>query len=184
MPLRCDSIRDPPRDRCAAPLSDWSGVEAIANGASTRVKRIDPLRILSDEHHTALVLGQRCRQAQPEDHVDMAHRARLVFRDELAPHFAIEETHLLPALEAIDEQLLAERIRADHAALRKLIAGDGTRVDVIAFGERLMAHVRFEEREVFEPTQHRLSQEALTAIDAACRGAARRRSVRPGDDRS
>jgi hypothetical protein len=37
------------------------------------------------------------------------------------------------------------------------------------FGERLDAHIRYEERQVFEPTQHRLPAGVLEAIASACR---------------
>ena len=39
---------------------------------------------------------------------------------------------------------------------------------IARFGRLLEAHIRFEEREVFEPTQHRLAPRALQAIAAAC----------------
>jgi hemerythrin-like domain-containing protein len=112
----------------------------------------------------------------------MAQLATRTFHDELAPHFAIEETHLVPALEALGEHILAERICADHAALRELIAGVGAGGEIAPFGERLMEHVRFEERDVFERTQHRLGRDALTAIAAACREAMHRRPARSADE--
>jgi hypothetical protein len=148
------------------------------------VKRVAGLRDLSDDHHTALVLARRCRQAaQCGDAGSLGaawSEVRAAFARELEPHFAIEERHLLPALAAIGEAALAERIGAEHAALRAH-AGEPAApgAHVAAFGRLLEAHVRFEEREVFEPVQHRLPPAALAAIAAACaearRGCALRR---------
>ena len=90
------------------------------------------------------------------------------FSSHLEPHFQIEEQHLLPALEAIGEASLASRIRQDHAVLRALRESGGSSRSVIErFGELLDAHIRYEERDVFEATQDRLPASALKAIDSA-----------------
>jgi hypothetical protein len=136
------------------------------------MKRSDALRALSDDHHDALVLARACQRAaraEPATRAAAAARAQAAFTAQLEPHFAIEERHLLPALIEIGEAALAERIRADHAALRTLRdAGLGDAQRLADFGAHLAAHVRFEERQVFEPTQTRLPSTALAAIAAAC----------------
>lgn len=138
------------------------------------MKRVPELRDLSDDHHTGLVLARRCRQAarpgaavQPEA---LWRELREAFAGHLEPHFQIEERHLLPGLEAIGEASLAARIRDEHAALRALRdAPAPDRAGLARFGELLEAHIRFEEREVFEATQDRLPAPTLAAIAAACR---------------
>jgi hemerythrin-like domain-containing protein len=91
------------------------------------------------------------------------------FSKHLDPHFEVEEQHLLPALEAIGEASLASRIREDHRALRALRKSDVPSPTLINhFGELLESHIRFEEREVFDPTQDRLPGHALKDIAAAC----------------
>ncbi|CAG0968889.1 hypothetical protein MYXO_01182 [Myxococcaceae bacterium] len=136
------------------------------------MKRIAELRDLSDDHHTALVLARRCLRARPGDDSAIASAwaaVRAAFDVELEPHFRIEEQYLLPALEEIGESELAERVRSDHALLRGLVAaGAADAGHVERFGHLLDAHVRFEEREVFELAQTRLSPTALAAIAAAC----------------
>ena len=137
------------------------------------MKRIAELRDLSDDHHTGLVLAQQCKRlARAKGDAPIARvweQVCAAFADHLEPHFRIEEEYLLPALEAIDEGALAERIRADHAALREHeTEAAPTAATIEAFGRLLEAHIRFEEREVFEPTQHRLAPEALRAIASAC----------------
>jgi len=142
------------------------------------MKRVPALRDLSDDHHTGLLLARRCRQAGRPDSALSPERiwAQVVaaFSDHLEPHFRIEEAHLVPALEAIGETPMAERIRDDHRTLRTLEQSGTVDRDLLArFGECLDAHIRYEEREVFESTQHRLPAAALEAIAAACRTAPR-----------
>jgi hypothetical protein len=133
------------------------------------LKRIPELRDLSDDHHAALVIARRCRRA---DRVDAAlwRSVREAFATHLEPHFGIEDRHLLRGLDAIGEARLADRIRDDHAALRELARELAPTVEHLQrFGELLAAHVRFEEREVFESTQARLPADALRAIAEECR---------------
>lgn len=138
------------------------------------MKRVPALRALSDDHHAALVIARRCRQAKAPAAALWA-KVREAFAGHLEPHFTIEDRHLLPALVAIGEAPLAERLRADHAELRALAAETAADLATVQrFGERLAAHVRFEERDVFEPTQERLPAAALAAIDADCRAIPRR----------
>jgi len=138
------------------------------------VNRVPELRGLSDDHHTGLVLARRCRQAarpgsDPSPEV-MWEQVLEAFSSHLEPHFQIEERYLLPALEAIGEASLARRIREDHGALRALRdAGAASRAAIDHFGALLESHIRYEERQVFEPTQDRLPARTLEAIAAACR---------------
>lgn len=142
------------------------------------MKRVPELRDLSDDHHTGLVLARRCKQAgrpgsgaSPEAMWDQVIEA---FSCHLEPHFQIEERHLLPALEAIGEASLASRIRQDHGALRALKDSPvASRALIDRFGELLEAHIRYEERQVFETTQDRLPPRSLAAIAADCRAVPR-----------
>ena len=138
------------------------------------MKRIPALRDLSDDHHTALVLARRCRQSVRADAafspVAVWQQVAEAFALQLEPHFQIEDRHLLPALDALGETALAERVRADHASLRALAKAESPSApDVEQFGRLLEAHVRFEEREVFEVAQSRLPEDVLRAIAEACR---------------
>ena len=137
------------------------------------MKRVPELRELSDDHHTGLVLARRCKQAarpDSESSPEVVWKQVLeAFASHLNPHFQIEEQHLLPALEAIGEASLADRIRQDHRALRALRDSEApSRSRILHFGELLESHIRFEERQVFELTQDRLPARALKAIAAAC----------------
>lgn len=137
------------------------------------MKRIPELRDLSDDHHLALVLAQRCRRTNRSDSQwspeQLWAQVQELMTSHLEPHFRIEETILLPALEALGEESLVERIVDDHAALRELCAAHTPdRVRVVRFGELLESHIRYEERQVFESTQDRLSAKTLEAVAHAC----------------
>ncbi len=92
------------------------------------------------------------------------------FALDTAPHFAIEEALLLPALEAAGEPELAARTRREHAALRSLIADVTQPLEerMAQFGTLLRDHVRFEERELFPAIQEKVSDEVLDAVGRAC----------------
>lgn len=130
------------------------------------MKRDHRLRALSSEHHHALVLarsvGRRASAWSPEAGAELAR----TFADELAPHFAVEEDILLPALRKAGAGDLAERTREDHAVLRALALdaehGDGEAA--ARFAERLTAHVRFEERELFPACERLLSDDVLDRV--------------------
>ena len=137
------------------------------------MKRVPELHGLSDDHHNGLVLARRCREAGREDSETSPElvwkHAQETFAIQLDPHFKIEEQHLLPGLEAIGEASLANRIREDHSALRALQRVEPVnRLLLKRFGELLEAHIRYEEREVFETTQHLISADVLEAIASAC----------------
>jgi hemerythrin-like domain-containing protein len=149
------------------------------------VKRVPQLRDLSDDHHTGLVLARRCRQAGAEASEPSSQsvwtQVQELFASHLEPHFQIEERHLLPALVSIGEAALADRIRREHAELRALrTEATPDRKQVQRFGELLEAHIRYEERQVFEPTQHRLPDSALDAIASACEAIPRSCITSPG----
>jgi hypothetical protein len=139
------------------------------------LKRIPELRDLSDDHHTSLVLARRCKRAARDASLDaLWDHVMEAFRSHLEPHFGIEEQHLLPALEAIGEAGLADRIRKEHAELRALREAPARDTEtLVRFGRLLEAHVRFEERQVFEPTQGRLPAASLGALASACETTAR-----------
>lgn len=116
------------------------------------MKRRAALMQLSREHHTALVLTQRIAQAGDEATMGRLMQAvPSMFERELEPHFQVEETTLLPRLEALGETVLVQRAHAEHRELRDLAAriatGDSTALK--PFGVLLRAHVRFEERDLF-----------------------------------
>lgn len=138
------------------------------------MKRCVELLALSREHHTALQLARRAGRAAQSGDADAVHRlwreVAEYLDSELAAHFLIEEHSLLPALEDAGEIELSRRVRAEHRELRRLVEARAfdPEANLAVFSERLAAHVRFEEREVFETAQARLSAAQLAGIAAAC----------------
>jgi hemerythrin-like domain-containing protein len=119
------------------------------------MKRAPVLLPLSREHHTALSLARRCeRAAQSGDAAMIAaacEEAVNALAGHLLPHFATEENSLLPLLQDVAQRPLVERTLADHRQLRELREGllRNDAASLEAFGQSMIAHVRFEERELF-----------------------------------
>lgn len=119
------------------------------------MRRSEFLQQLSREHHAALKLAKACELAAVGQDVGAAcERALQAFAEELEPHFRAEERDLLPLLDA----KLSARMLEEHRLLRELATAlrqhDAARLAL--FGRLLAAHVRFEERELFEFIERRL----------------------------
>jgi hypothetical protein len=117
------------------------------------VKRAPALVPLSREHHEALVLARRaCEPWRPQAQPDALREHVLQRWDaQFEAHFACEEAHLLPALQAAGEPDAAAEALRQHAAVRAAIArlrkGD---LDALpAWGEAMRDHVKWEERQLF-----------------------------------
>lgn len=127
------------------------------------MKRHQQLQDLSREHHSALKLALHARRAaasgDQEAIAASAQACRAAFLAELEPHFLLEEASLLPLLVLADEQELARRTACEHDEMRTLIAQlkipDAGALE--RFAELLSAHVRFEERVLFEVLQRHLA---------------------------
>ncbi|MCL7743466.1 hemerythrin domain-containing protein [Guyparkeria hydrothermalis] len=121
------------------------------------MKRDERLQPLSREHHHTLKLARRLQWGEPDE----ALRSELVaHRTELADHFATEEAIADRALAAcprdttLAEQI--ERMRQEHREIEQLLARAleaFARSTLHRLGECLVAHVRFEERELFNRLQ-------------------------------
>jgi len=128
---------------------------------------------LSHDHHHALVRVFEIRQAiKQEGSLDEQARLNQAFlAEELTPHFAAEERHLVPLLrelEVIDVAAIDQLID-DHRELARLITG--TDADTMGqFADLLERHVRREEREIFPACQERIPEERMVEIGAAIAG--------------
>ena len=122
------------------------------------MKRDERLAGLSSDHHQALVLARRI-----EEGALTAAELQARFDAEVAPHFAVEEELLLPALRAIGASDLAGRTADDHAKIRDALARAqaGDQAALAAFAALLIGHVRFEEREVFPACEGGLGASVL-----------------------
>lgn len=126
------------------------------------MKRHEQLQDLSREHHLALKLALLARRAlasgEPLQIQAAATACATAFVSDLEPHFVREESDVLPMLAQAGETALVERTLSEHDEMRRLAArlpaADPTTLE--RFGELLGAHVRFEERELFEVAQRHL----------------------------
>ena len=131
------------------------------------MKRHPDLLQLSREHHGALKLARDARRAAASGDAReigaLAQRVAQVFPVELDPHFCIEEQGILVLLARAGQHALVARTLADHAELRRLaeVLATPDADSLLRFADLLGAHVRFEEREVFEAAQ------AVRALDTA-----------------
>jgi hemerythrin-like domain-containing protein len=138
------------------------------------MKRHPALLALSRDHHHALVVAQRLRQATA-DTKQQAIEAFLAFWDpEGQQHFRLEEDFLLPAYAAhsdprhpaVIEVLLDHvMIRCDAARLAEVTDLETLQV----LGKRLADHVSLEEHELFPRIEDALSETELNALGSRLR---------------
>jgi len=131
------------------------------------MKRHRSLRLLSDDHHRALVLARRLRRDSGGEAARLAVLAREVrqeFERQLEPHFRVEESWLLPALERKGEAGLVEQTLGDHRRLRALVRGRWSEETAHELGALLDKHVRFEERVLFPRAEVVLSESELASV--------------------
>ena len=134
---------------------------------------------LSHQHQHALALCVRIGRAQPILQADLqAWQAEIErhFEPEINLHFSAEESVLFPAARRYPELIpIVEELVADHASLRELFSEANERrmstEDLSAFGQQLSAHIRKEERQLFERLQKLMNQEELAALGVQLEGA-------------
>jgi iron-sulfur cluster repair protein YtfE (RIC family) len=136
------------------------------------MQRDPTLHGLSSDHHHSLVLVWRIRHQMTDEASTraMAARVRETYARELQPHFAIEESVLLPALrEGAAGVELVNRTLRDHADIRAALAALdenplGLREALLAFAALLHDHVRFEEQELFPACERLLPRAVLDRV--------------------
>lgn len=136
----------------------------------------DPALIpLSHQHQHALALCVRIDRALIADDTQMSQlraEVALLYDQEIRFHFDAEERVLFPAALRFEplERLIYE-LRRDHGALRAEAAsaadGSMTSDGLKTFALHLSAHIRREERELFESMQSLMSHDELARLGAA-----------------
>ena len=141
------------------------------------MKRHPALVALSDDHHHELVQARRllaAADAPPKARLRAASAYVEVFFSETVEHFRREEENVFPlyARQPAANVELLDRIVREHMELHGLArtlraqvsAGDvsGTTLEEVGF--LLRAHVRLEERELFEDVQRVVPPEELDAL--------------------
>ena len=127
---------------------------------------------LSHQHQHALALCVRIERASPTPDSDLdLWQAEVAqhFEHEIRIHFAAEEKVLFPAVLKFPElKPLVEELLSEHAILRADFARAEAQImsaqDLLVFVQRLSAHVRKEERQLFEGVQERMSKQELQSL--------------------
>ena len=137
---------------------------------------------LSHQHQSVLALCVRIDRAQPIPEKDILAWQKEIeryFDQEIKIHFAVEEGVLFPAAREFSELVpLVEELVNDHAALRESFTQAGERgmsaERLPVFAQQLSAHIRKEERLLFERMQQLMKPEELaslgTQLEAALKG--------------
>jgi hemerythrin-like domain-containing protein len=94
------------------------------------------------------------------------------FEQEIGTHFAAEEKELFPGVARFPEmRSLVDELLAEHGVLRDLFSGAAARTldspSLRRLVETLSAHIRKEERQLFEEMQRLMKPEELAALGAA-----------------
>jgi hemerythrin-like domain-containing protein len=128
------------------------------------------LQRLSRDHHLALVVAKKTRQAvdagtSNQQVAELWLEIQNDYRKEMELHFQLEETILLPVLDAAGLDTHVERVLFEHKQMRNILAQDViAAVEMREFSVLLKSHVRFEERELFSAAEELLSEAALKEI--------------------
>jgi hemerythrin-like domain-containing protein len=137
---------------------------------------------LSHQHQHALALCvqiDRSLQAGTAGLEALQAQIHTMFNLEIRWHFAAEEEALFPEAAAFAGlKPLVDQLLRDHATLRDYFArAENRELDPATlrdFAQRLSAHIRREERELFEGCQRLFPSEKLAAVGAALNAALHR----------
>ena len=123
------------------------------------MRRHPALVALSHDHHHALVHARRLREGDDSGFAEF-------FARDLVRHFRQEEEVVFPLLAEVgDEPPELAQALLEHARIRALARRPGPEL-----GELLDAHVRLEERVLFETIQRTVPEERLAELVPAGRG--------------
>ena len=129
------------------------------------IKRDKNIQPLSRDHHHTLLLCWKIRKgfSKGVDPERIKTYSDWFFESHVLPHFKIEEKYLFPVLGEGHE--LVKRALAEHRRLERLFRDDKEITRSLSLiEEELEAHVRFEERELFNEIQKQSTPEQLEVI--------------------
>ena len=147
-------------------------VPRSVQGPSRQMLRNKNLIPLSHQHQHALALCVRIERAAPIPAADLEGwqaEIELIVRSEIVIHFVAEEQVVFPAAARFEGlAALVKELIAEHALLRRDFADAELRKmsaeQLAGFAQKLSAHIRKEERLLFERLQKVMSAEELAAM--------------------
>jgi iron-sulfur cluster repair protein YtfE (RIC family) len=152
--------------------------EQIDDARSRSVKRDPALIGLSHDHHHALSRARKLRRAATADAASAlaeAHAFLAFFEGETRRHFEQEEQFVFPLLGSAHPDV--RQALDDHATIRTLVAvlaaetgsGVATPEHLVDLATALEAHIRFEERQLFEEVQRRTDPSVMESVSRRLR---------------
>ncbi|MCB0464275.1 MAG: hemerythrin domain-containing protein [Aequorivita sp.] len=130
------------------------------------IKRHQALQPLSRQHHFGLLFSWKLRKGfnKNVEIERMQEYARWFYEHEIKPHFRDEEKYLFPILEAENE--LVERALKEHRRIKRLFNDTkNPEKSLHRLEEELDAHIRFEERVLFNEIQNVATEMQLEKIE-------------------
>ena len=143
------------------------------------MKRHPALTPLSSDHQHALAVALQLRRAEADSVGPAAAEFLEFWEPEGRLHFRVEEEILLPAfaVHGDPQHPLVVRALVDHVVIRRDAARAHHNPDpaqLRELGERLAAHVRLEERELFPLIERTMPEPDLDELGDRLREATRR----------
>ena len=130
------------------------------------IKRHISLQPVSREHHHGLLLSWKIKEGFKRQ-IAMERIKRYTdwfWENHLLAHFEFEEKYLFPILNKEDKMI--KRVLREHRRLKRLFtATDKIEQNLSLIEEELIAHIRFEERILFQEIQTLASEEQLKMIE-------------------
>jgi len=130
------------------------------------IKRHEALHSLSHDHHQGLLLSWKIRKgiSMGVEIPRIKNYVNWFYLHHLAPHFELEEKHIFPVLG--DTHELIVKAVADHAYIESLISDAPDSYESLeTFAAALEAHIRFEERILFNEIQNKSTETQLKTIE-------------------
>ena len=130
------------------------------------IKRHEALKPLSRQHHFGLLFSWKLRKGFKKniDTARMQKYAKWFYEHEIKPHFKDEEKYLFPIME--DGNELVERALKEHRRIKHLFNDTkNPEKSLHHLEEELDAHIRFEERVLFNEIEKVATPAQLAKIE-------------------
>ena len=131
------------------------------------IKRHQSLQALSRQHHFGLLFSWKIRKGfskKIEVH-RLQQYAKWFWKEEIQPHFKAEEKCVFPILGKENE--LVQRALKEHRRIKRLFHDTKNPLQSLnRLEEELDAHIRFEERTLFNEIQKEATPEQLQKVEA------------------
>ena len=130
------------------------------------IKRHDALKPLSRQHHFGLLFSWKIRKGFAKD-IEikrMQKYADWFYKTEIMPHFNAEEKHIFTILD--NENEMIKRALKEHQRIKRLFKDTKDPKNSLSLLEKeLQAHIRFEERILFNEIQKVATPAQLETIE-------------------